>query len=146
MPKAQPGSMTLLHIKKRQTINITKKIIDLLIQRMKSMLTEQESQALKRTAQPSPLEDYETYSIGDTVHQTIYADAAANMSYDTSDTDNNASGKTDRAKQNPNRYTMYSIGDEMREGLQFDGVTKVVYGDKVADLKKVGDFSSIEGT
>lgn len=128
---------------KNQTTNITKKIID------PDTKDEINADGTRVTGTPKDgatksLEDYETYSIGDTVHQTIYADAAANMSYDTSDTDNNASGKTDRAKQNPNRYTMYSIGDEMQEGLQFDGVTKVVYGDKVADPKKVGDFSSMK--
>lgn len=128
---------------KNQTTNITKKIID---PDPKDMMNG-ENQKIGVKGDPKDgatksLEDYETYSMGDTVHQVIYADAAANMSLGT--VKNSDGQDSTRAQQDPNRYTTYSIADEMTDGLEFDGVTKVVYGKKVADPKKVGDFSSMQ--
>lgn len=129
---------------KNQTTNITKKIVD---PDSKDMMNgENQKIGVKGDSADNgntkSLEDYETYSMGDTVHQVIYADAAANMSLGTV---KNSDGKdSTRAQQNPNRYTTYSISDDMAEGLKFDGVTKVVYGKKVADPKKVGDFSGMQ--
>lgn len=147
--KHDPGTVwfyDLTTYPKNQTTNITKKIID---PDPKDMMDENDTKiGVKGDPKQGDnvtksLEDYETYSMGDTVHQVIYADAAANMELQEVDTKNNPDGKSTRAQQNPNRYTTYSIADEMTDGLQFDGVTKVVYGKKV-DPKKVGDFSHMQ--
>lgn len=147
--KHDPGTVwfyDLTTYPKNQTTNITKKIID---PDPKDMMDENNTKiGVKGDPKQGDnvtksLEDYETYSMGDTVHQVIYADAAANMELQEVDTKNNPDGKSTRAQQNPNKYTTYSIADEMTDGLQFDGVTKVVYGKKV-DPKKVGDFSHMQ--
>lgn len=147
--KHDPGTVwfyDLTTYPKNQTTNITKKIID---PDPKDMMDENNTKiGVKGDPKQGDnvtksLEDYETYSMGDTVHQVIYADAAANMKLEKVKTPNNPDGESTRAEQNPNKYTTYSIADEMTDGLQFEKVTKVVYGKKV-DPKKVGDFSRMQ--
>lgn len=103
---------------KNQTTTITKKIVD------------------PDTKDGKNLEDYEDYSIGDTVKQVIYADAPANMKL--------TGTKNGRSDADPKQYTLYAISDAMEKGLKFDGVTKVIVGDKLSDPKKSTDFDSMK--